>query len=54
MNYTKFLHFKNSNKNKGNFVLSHNDEKIKMSMEMLKDIQKTLFIINNFLRIGMI
>lgn len=65
MNYTKFL--KNTKSNKYNapissskspsrkrnekFKLFLTDEKIKMSVEILKDIQKTKILIQNFHRL---
>jgi hypothetical protein len=52
MNYTKFLFLKGSPKKKDKFDFSCFDEKVKFSMEMLKDIKKTLFILHNFMRLG--
>ena len=37
---------------KEKFKLNLTDEKIKVSIEILKDIQKTKLLIENFLRIG--
>ena len=53
MNYTKFLYFKGSPKNK-KFEFTYSDEKIKLSIEMLKDIKKTMFILHNYMRLGKI
>lgn len=52
MNYTKFLFFKGSPKLKKKFEFSFTDEKIKLSIEMLKDIKKTMFILHNYMRLG--
>jgi hypothetical protein len=52
MNYTKFLFFKGSPKKNEKFEFCFTDEKIKLSMEILKEIKKTLFILHNFMRIG--
>jgi len=52
MNYTKFLFLKGSPKKKDKFEFSCFDEKVKLSMEMLNDIKKTLFILHNFMRLG--
>ena len=52
MNYTKFLFFKGSPKTKKKFEFSFTDEKIKLSIEMLKDIKKTMFILHNYMRLG--
>ncbi len=49
MNYTKYLKGKGK---KEKFSLSLNDEKVKVSLDILKDIQKTKLIIENFSRIG--
>lgn len=62
MNYTKFLkNVKRHNTTKGavenkkeKFKLVLTDEKIQISSEILKDINKTKILIQNFLRIGKI
>ena len=46
MNYTKYL----SKTEK--FRILFQDEKIKISMDVLKEIEKTKILINNFSRIG--
>ena len=45
MNYTKFL---KGTKSHNKFSLLLNDEKIKMSISISKDIKKTGYIIRNF------
>jgi hypothetical protein len=56
MNYTKFLSnlksFKKSeNKSSKSYNLLSTDEKIKISSEILKDIQKTKILLQNYIRI---
>jgi len=61
MNYTKYLKNLKSNRIKEKittkdekFMLHIKDEKIKISIDILKDIKKTKLLIENFLRIGKI
>jgi hypothetical protein len=50
MNYSKFLSKSSNQSQKFKFISQ--DEKIKISMEILKDIGKTKILINNYSRIG--
>lgn len=59
MNYTKFIKHKkyytpqSPNKTtKKNFEMVLNDEKIKLSMQILKDIKKTKILLENYIRIS--
>jgi hypothetical protein len=49
MNYTKYL--KGPLKKHNKYSLEHKDEKVEMSMNILKDIKKTSYILRNYNKI---